>query len=233
MIAVISGATRGIGRALSFAFAAEGFSLALTARSESELNALSIALRLKHPSIEVMVQKADFSNKEEIKKFTSAVIEKWKESTVIINNVGIYSMGSLSEETDEAFEKNMAVNFSSAWYFTRPFLPALKLKGKGHIFNICSVVSKEPKAGAASYSISKVALYGFNKVLCEEMREYNVKVTAVLPGSVNTSSWKGLNAPVESFVEPEDVSSAIVAAYKTSAFALTEEIIIRPLDRKY
>ncbi len=233
MLAVISGATRGIGRALSFAFAAEGLNLAITARSESDLKTLSEELKLKYPLIEVLFYSADFSKKEEIKAFNSAILEKFQVPEVIINNVGIYTIGKVSEESDEEFEQNMAINFNSAWYFTKPFLPALKIKGKGHIFNICSVVSKEPRASAASYSISKMALYGFNKVLCEEMREYNIKVTAVLPGSVNTSSWKGINAPIETFVQAEDISSAIIAAYKTSAFALTEEIIIKPLDKNY
>lgn len=233
MIAVITGATRGIGRSLCFAFAEEGFDLSLTARSEEGLKELQLELKKLYPGLKIIIQKSDFSNKEEIKAFAAETLKNWEAIDVLINNVGIFTMGTVSEETDEAFEKHMAVNLNSAWYLTKPFLPSFQLKRKGHIFNICSIVSKEPKAMAASYSVSKMALYGFNKVLCEEMRQYNVKVTAVLPGSVNTSSWERTNAPLNTFVQPKDIASTIMTAYKTSEFALTEEIIIKPLDKNY
>jgi NADP-dependent 3-hydroxy acid dehydrogenase YdfG len=90
-----------------------------------------------------------------------------------------------------------------------------------------------PRSTAATYTISKHALKGFNDVLREEMREYGVKVTAIYPGSINTSSWEGIVAPKELFVQPDDIVNIVKTCLHTSKNANIEEIVIKPLDKKY
>jgi short-subunit dehydrogenase len=109
----------------------------------------------------------------------------------------------------------------------------MRQQKKGHIFNICSVAAKNARKDAPSYSISKYALKGLNDVLREEMRQYNVKVTAIYPGSVNTASWDGIDAPVDTFVQPEDVASVVINALQFSSGALAEELVVTPLDTNY
>lgn len=233
MLAVISGATKGIGNAVTMAFAELGFDLALGARGMKELETLKGELNKRFPGIKVMVKRADFSNKVQVLEFTNAVKREFSNVEVIINNIGMYCEGTVSDEKEGLLEKNIETNLYSAYYLTRPFLEEMKHKKRGHIFNICSVVSKTPRKEAASYSISKFALLGFNKVLAGEMRDYEVKVTAVLPGSVNTASWDGIDAPKEEFVQPEDIAKAIICAYRTSEHAFIEEITIKPVNRNH
>jgi short-subunit dehydrogenase len=233
MIAVISGATRGIGRAMALAFASEGFNLALGARNEHELISFKKELESNFLGIHVLAEKVDFSIKEEVKEFAASVKRAGDPVEVIVNNVGIFYGGTVSNESEDLFEKHMSVNLNSAWYLTRALVKEMMERKSGYIFNICSITSKLPKSDAASYSVSKMAMYGFSKVLTEEMREHNIKVTAILPASVNTSSWNGINAPVNTFVQPEDVANAAITAYKNSTFAFTEEIILKPLDKRF
>jgi 3-oxoacyl-[acyl-carrier protein] reductase len=230
MVAVISGATKGIGKALAFAFAELGFDLALGARGEEGLEKIKHLLHQKHPNIKTRTFITDFSLKKSIEDFSDSVKKEFESIDVLINNVGMYSEGTVSTEPNGLLEKNMQLNLYSAYYLSRAFIQDFKLKKSGHIFNICSVLSETPRKEASAYTISKFALLGFNKVLAEEMREYHVKVTALLPGSVNTSSWDGIKAPKEQFVQPEDIASAVITAYQTSKNAFIEEITIKPLN---
>jgi 3-oxoacyl-[acyl-carrier protein] reductase len=233
MLAVISGATRGIGRALSIAFAEMGFDLAIGARNEDELTDFKNYLENTFPKIKILVKSTDFSDKNQVQEFTKAIKKKFGSVEVIVNNVGQYRSGTISEEEDGILESQIQTNLYSAYYLTRAFLEEMKSKKCGHIFNICSITSKEVRKEAASYSISKFALLGFNRVLAEEMRDYQVKVTAIMPGSVNTSSWDGIDAPKDEFVQVKDVVDAVLNSYQLSKSCLVEEIIIKPINNKY
>ena len=233
MKAVISGATRGIGRAVAEALAAEGYDLALAARSMTDLENLKKDLLGKHPQLEIITRSVDFAKSFEVKMFAETLLNHWGGVDVIVNNVGRYMVGSLTEEPSGALKESLQINLQSAHALTIPFLSGLKERGQGHIFTICSVLSQEPRKEAASYTIAKFALYGLHKVMLEEMRDSGVKVTALLPGSVNTSSWDGIEAPKENFVQPEEVASAIITALKTGPGVVTEEIVIRPLDKRF
>ena len=100
---------------------------------------------------------------------------------------------------------------------------------EGHIFSICSVAALDPIPSAGTYSVTKFALMGLNKVMRLEMQPYNVKVTTVIPGSTLTNSWKDAVVDKDQFVLPEDIASAIINTYKMSTGANVDEIIIRPV----
>ena len=124
-------------------------------------------------------------------------------------------------------------NLNSAYYITKHTAVNMGNNNNGHIFNICSVLSLSPRVDAATYTISKHALKGFNDVLREEMREHNVKVTAIYPGSINTSSWEGIEAPKDNFVQPEDIAKIVKTCLQISKNANIEEVVIKPLDKNY
>ena len=231
--AIISGATRGVGLAVCKNLAQSNYDLAVAARTKNEIDSLEKDLLDAFPGIEIIAQNRDFSNKEEVIEFTDSILEKWGSVDVIVNNVGSYSQDYISENPKGQLEKSLSVNLLSAYYLTQPFLASMKENKKGHIFTICSVLSKEVRADAASYTIAKHALLGFNKVLCEEMSDHQVKVTAIIPGSINTSSWDDINAPKKEFVQPEDIANAISNALELSSGANLEELVIKPLNRNY
>ena len=230
MLAIISGAGKGIGKSIALALAKEGFDLALGSRSMEDLKQVKEEIAQASASSRVFIKTCDFSDKDEIARFSKTVKELNLPVEVIVNNVGAYTEGTASEEEEGILEKMLNTNLYSAYYLTRAFAGGMKQKRKGHIFNICSIASKQPRKEAAAYTISKYAMYGFHKVLCEEMKSYHVKVTALLPGPVNTSSWDGTAIDGSKLVQPEDIARLVVNAYRTSASALTEEIIINPLN---
>ena len=104
----------------------------------------------------------------------------------------------------------------------------MKSVKKGYIFNMCSIASLTAYANGGSYSISKFALYGMTKVLREELKKDNIKVTAVLPGATFTSSWAGVDLPEERFIKSEDVADLIWATYSLSDRTVVEDLLIRP-----
>jgi len=109
-------------------------------------------------------------------------------------------------------------------------LPQMIHNRSGHIFNICSIASIMAYANGGSYSISKFAMLGFNKVLREEMKPHGIRVTAVLPGATLTPSWDGADLPASRLMKPEDVADAVMGAYLLSKNSVVEEILIRPQE---
>lgn len=231
MVAVISGATKGVGKALAIALAKEGFSLALNARNKNDLEQLQSEL-LRNYSSNVFIYVGDLSDKNSALDFSTKVLSEFKNIDVLINNVGKYDLDKITDDGVD-LDDMMKTNLNSAYYLTKYLSINMCKNGKGHIFNICSVLSLMPRSTAATYTISKHALKGFNDVLREEMREYGVKVTAIYPGSINTSSWEGIVAPKELFVQPDDIVNIVKTCLHTSKNANIEEIVIKPLDKKY
>jgi short-subunit dehydrogenase len=119
-------------------------------------------------------------------------------------------------------------NVYSAYYVTRGLIQAMKDRRQGHIFNMGSIASIKANPNGGSYAISKFALLGFSKVLREELKEFGIRVTAVLPGATRTASWEGTVLPDERFMKVEDVAEAVYAAYSLSGRSVIEEMIIRP-----
>lgn len=231
MVAVISGASRGIGRSLALALAEKGYSLALAARNIGPLEELKREIEANN-EVEVLIKAADFSNQEDVVSFSETVLNHFKSITVLINNVGIYEMGRVTD-SEVDFDRMMNINLHAAYNLTKPIALKMQKNRIGHIFNICSVLSNNVRVDAAAYTITKHALKGFNDVLREEMREFDVKVTAIYPGSINTSSWEGTIAPKENFVQPEDIVRAFYYCLSVSKNANVEEIVIKPLNKDH
>ena len=146
----------------------------------------------------------------------------------MVNNVGTFIPGKLIEEEDSALEQMININLYSNYWVTKGLVNLMTNKKEGHIFNMCSIASKVAYANGGSYCISKFAFYGMSQCLREELKDFNIKVTSVLPGAVRTGSWDGTLLPDDRFIKPDDVSSSIYSAYNTSKGATIEEIIIRP-----
>lgn len=232
MIAIVTGATRGVGLAVANSLASRGYNLALGARSQADLDRVAKDIREEH-HVDVFVKSVDFSIKDEVVGFCSEIDKLKDDVRIIVNNLGIYGGDELSKEEDGLLEKMLQTNLMSAYYLTRYFLDGMKVAKKGFIFNICSIVSKIPRPDVASYTISKIALDAFSKVLAQEMKQYNVKVTSIIPGSINTSSWDGMDVPRNEFVQPEDIANAIRNVLEMSKGAQVEEVVIRPVNPNF
>ncbi|MFN8407572.1 MAG: SDR family oxidoreductase [Sphingobacteriaceae bacterium] len=231
MNALITGASKGIGRAIAEQFAAEDYNLVLSARNLSDLERLGSELKEKYPHICVYTVVADCGKIEDVKHLADVTNAHFPVLDVLVNNVGVYVAENLLDEADDTLSRQMNINVYAAHYLCKYFGRKMRERQSGHIFNMCSVAGVKPLVNWGSYCVTKFALMGLTKVLREELMEHHVKVTAVLPGSTLTNSWEGYGVDWEKdrFVAPEDVASAMINALKMTIGANVDEITIRPV----
>jgi len=228
MNAIVTGATKGIGRAIAVVLAKNGYNLSICARQEHDLEVF--AQELKIFGVEVVYLATDCSNRQAVQRLCEFTSSNLGPVDVLVNNAGAFLPGSILEEPEENLHLQLLLNVNAAYYFSRYFGKLMKNRGSGHIFNICSIASKEYVKNAGSYSVTKAALLSLNHVLRQELAPYNVKVTAILPGSTLTASWEGTEIPKEQFVQPEDIADTINTILKLSVGVNVDEVILRPQD---
>jgi short-subunit dehydrogenase len=226
-LAVVTGATKGIGRAVAERFAQAGFDVAACARNARDLQQMKEDIEKKF-KVNVFVKSADASDKKQVADFVQFVLMLGRPVNVLVNNAGHFIPGETMLEEEGALESMIASNVYSAYYATRGLITHMKQNNSGHIFNMCSIASIKAYPDGGSYAISKFALLGFTKVLREEMKPFNIRVTAVIPGATKTASWDGIDLPDSRFMKTEDVAEVIFNAYSISDRSVVEEVIIRP-----
>jgi short-subunit dehydrogenase len=225
---VVTGGTKGIGRAIVDKFASQGFDIATCARSEGDLSKLSDDVQ-KQFGVKVHAFPADMSEKNQVNNFVASVLSLKRPVDVLINNAGYFIPGRVVDEPEGVLENMMNTNLYSAYRVTRGFAEHLKTKKTGHIFNICSIASLMAYPNGGSYTISKFALLGFSKVLREELKPFGIRVSSILPGATYTASWEGANLPEDRLMKAQDVADTVYAAYALSGRSVVEEILIRPM----
>lgn len=229
MNAVITGASKGIGKAIAEKLALEGFNVAICSRNTATLTATQAAVQAKNPAVKVLAMAVDMGNKEEVLAFADTIKNNFSTIDILVNNAGIYLPGAIYQEEDGLLEKLMAVNVYSAYYLTRALLPTMIAQQKGHIFNMCSTASHKSYPNGGSYSITKHALLGFSKNLREELKNLQIKVTSISPGPTLTASWEGFDGPPERLMPPEDIASVVWSAYQMAPQTVVEDILLRPM----
>ncbi len=227
-VAVISGATKGLGRAIAEWFAARGFDIAACARTSSDLDAMQQHWAAAYPGQTLLTTQADLSQRADVRRFAEAVRGRWTRIDVLVNNAGIFRPGRVSEEEEGTLELLIEANLYSAYHLTRALLPMMLPYQRGHIFNLCSIASITAYPNGGSYTISKFALLGFSKALREELKTAGIRVTALLPGATWSDSWRGVELPADRLMQADDIARLVWAAYELSLSAVVEEIVVRP-----
>ncbi len=227
--ALVTGATKGMGRSIARMLAAEGYHLFITARSEADLRDLKRNLLEAHSDRVVHYAVCDCADKEQVIALINAADEVFDELDVLVNNVGIYRQVSLLEETPLDFELQWQVNVATAYLLSRHFGRKMRNSRKGHVFNITSTASRKPVPEAGSYTVTKYALAGLNAVLRAELGVYGVKVTEIIPGATLTASWEGVDVQESRFVAADDIAEAIRACLRMSGGANIDEIVLKPV----
>ena len=225
---IITGGTKGIGRAIAQILVLEGHHMAICARSQSDLIDTQRSLHKLNDQVEVMIFKADLSVQASVEQFADHVLKSWSQIDVLINNAGAYLPGLILEEPAGQLDKMLRVNLLSAYHLTRAIAPQMVKRHKGLIVNMCSVASLMALPNGGSYSIAKFALFGFNKVLREELKDKGVKVTAILPGATWSASWSGVDLPKARLMEAEDIAKTVKMIISLSDSAVVEDIVLRP-----
>ncbi|MBK9729454.1 MAG: SDR family oxidoreductase [Saprospiraceae bacterium] len=228
MNAVITGASKGLGKAIAIALVQKGFNVFIHSRSEGDLDKVKQELLALNPKCKVFYFACDISNKEAIKALAISILSVFREVDILINNAGVYLPGTISAEPEGTLEQLLNTNLYSAYHLTRAILPNMLHRNSGHIFNMCSIASLDSYPGGSSYCISKFALLGFSKCLREELKDKGIRVTSILPGATWSDSWKGANLPIDRIMQATDIAKIVLCAIELSPSAVLEEIIVRP-----
>ena len=225
---VITGASKGSGKAIAEKFAGGGYSLFLCARHEAPLAELAAQILAEHPRIKVHYKTCDVSKKDDVKAFADFILKEDGHADILVNNAGAFQPGHVHEEELGMLEEMMQTNVYSAYYLSRFLLPAMMKRKQGHIFNICSIAALHAYEQGGSYSITKYALDGLSVNLRHEMKGYGIKVTAVYPGAAYTDSWSSSGVSPDRIMTAGDIADMIYASARLSPQACVEEIVIRP-----
>ena len=229
-VALVTGATAGIGRATAFALGRAGYRVGVCARTAGPVDALVAELRAE--GVAAAGGAADVGRAEAVDAVVKTVAAELGPVDTLINNAGIAIIRPLTELSVEEWDATMATNLRSLFLVTRAVLPGMLERRSGIIVNVASLAGKNPLVGGTAYAASKHAVLGFSKSLMLEVRKDGVRVLAICPGSVNTALIRNIRSPSREgeMLEPEDVAQAILDAIRMPARATVSEIDIRPAN---
>ncbi len=189
-VALITGGSRGLGRAMAYALAEGGARIALVARDAEALQISAAGVRERGSEAETFV--VDVTNEAEVEKLQQDVLARFGQLDILINNAGINIRKQVQEFTLEEWNRVMATNLTSAFLLSRAFVPQMKGRGYGRIINMTSIMSHVSIAGRTAYSSSKAALLGFTKALALELVQDGITVVGISPGPFGTE----MNTPL-------------------------------------
>lgn len=230
-IALVTGAGRGIGRAIALSLAHVGCRVVLTARTAAQLDDVQQAISNAGAESRVII--ADLSHDEDIERLVSAC-RNFGVVDILINNAGWGRKNTVVRSRVEDWDQTFRLNLRAPMVLAKAFLPAMIEKGEGAVVNIGSISGKSGEAGSAAYAASKFGLIGFTQSLYEEVREHGIKVSVILPGFVDTP----MIPPVKhldraKMIRPEDVAEAVLFVLQTAPTYCPVEVTVRPQRTPY
>ncbi len=213
--ALITGAGKGIGKAVALALAAEGTNVILLARTAADLE--QTAAEAQAFGVKTLTLIADIADINSVNQAVNKALAEFKTIDILINNAGVGRFGKFLDLTPEEFENIIKVNLMGVYYATRAVLPGMIEQQSGDIVNISSTAGLKGAALTSAYSASKFAVLGLTESLMQEVRKHNIRVTALTPSTVATDMAKDLNLTdgnPEKVMQAEDVAELIVAQLK-------------------
>ena len=195
-LALITGGGRGIGRAVAFAFAREGASVAVAARTTGQVGEVAREIQ-KECGVETLPVVCDVSDPESVRNAFASVAEKFRRGPdILVNNAGIAVSASFLKTDDELWHRHLATNLSGTFYCTRAALPSMFERGWGRIINVASIAGKTGAPYIAAYSASKHGVLGLTRSLAQEVATKGITVNAICPGYVDTEMTTGAIANI-------------------------------------
>ncbi|MBV8251749.1 MAG: 3-ketoacyl-ACP reductase [Chitinophaga sp.] len=213
--ALITGAGKGIGRAIALALAAEGVDVALMGRTEATLQEVAIAAR--HLGVKAATATADVANLEEVENAIASLTSELGPIEILINNAGIAAFGGFMDLSPAQWEQIIQVNLMGVYYVTRTVLPSMIERKTGDIINISSTAGQRGAPLTSAYSASKFGLLGMTESLMLEVRKHNIRVSALTPSTIATDMAKELqltDGNPEKVMQPEDLAEFVVSQLK-------------------
>lgn len=230
-VAVVTGGSTGIGRAVAHALGDAGCRLAVCARTESDLE--EAARELARAGTETLAVPTDVSRPEEVAELADRVEEELGGADVLVNNAGTARFGRVDRLEPSDYDDVFGSNVRGTFLCTRAFAPGMIERGDGVIVNVASLAGKNAFAGGAVYSAAKHAVLGMSKSMMLDLREHGVRVVTVCPGSVDTPFFDKqdhFEPDRGRIVAPEDVAGLVVEAVRLSDRGTVSEVEIRPVN---
>ena len=228
-VAIITGASSGIGRAIALKFAACGVKVVLIARNLQRLNEVKEAIESEGGK--AFVFKVDLARPQEIKEVFAKIRAQAGEADILVNNAGVGSLGkTIAETTVEDYQQIFDVNVRAIFLIIPQILPAMIKAREGTIINIGSISGKVGRANQSLYCASKFALVGMTESLLEEVKAYNIRVCLICPDVVHTESngkTKPARGNLDNYIQPDDIADAALLCVSDTQTATIKEIVVR------
>jgi NADP-dependent 3-hydroxy acid dehydrogenase YdfG len=227
---LITGASRGIGKATALAFAKAGVSSVLLGRSLDQLQSTAEAVRTL--GAEAIAVKVDLANVDQVKPRLTQLLGEVGTVDILVNNAGMGYTGSLVETSLADWQRIIDLNLTSPFQCIQAILPGMRSRKRGTIVNVISVAGRQTFPDWGAYCASKFGLMGMTKTLAQEERAYGIRVVALCPGAVNTPLWDTDTVQADfdrsQMLTPEDVADAIVHAALLPQHVVLDELVLMP-----
>ncbi|MGR8921126.1 MAG: SDR family oxidoreductase [Gammaproteobacteria bacterium] len=227
--ALVTGASRGIGRAIAARLAGMGYRLLLLARDRNALDETARECRLS--GVEVQTSAGDLADEAYVRAAVRTATDAFGAVDVLINNAGAARREAVQDADLAAWRGVMALNFDAVLNLTRQVLPGMIERRSGAVINVSSISGRSTNAGGGVYCASKHALNGLAGCLYEDVRDYGIKVSTIMPGYVDTALTEGLDLVAGNMIRPEDVADSVAYVLSASANCCPTEIVLRPQRR--
>ncbi len=225
--ALVTGGSRGLGKATALALAKEGIHVAITGRNEALLK--EVAEELKQFNVDTAYACFDITDRKEVKEGIAALLQQFGTIDILVNNAGIAQFGSFLEMDETEWIHILNTNVLGMYYVTRELLPLMINQNEGDIFNVASTAGLTGNATTSAYSASKFAVIGMSESLMKEVRKNNIRVTTLTPSTIASDMSKDLgltDGNPERVLQPEDFAELIVATLKLPRRALIKSVAI-------
>jgi NAD(P)-dependent dehydrogenase (short-subunit alcohol dehydrogenase family) len=227
-VALVTGGSRGIGRAIVEALLDEGWSVAFCGRDPQGVEKALGELRARH-GVRVSARAADVRREEEVEALVRFTVEEFGRLDCLVNNAGLGIFAPVDELEPEDWRTVVETNLHGAFYGIHAVAPVMKRQGSGWIFNIASLAGKNPFAGGAAYNASKFGMIGMSEAAMLDLRHQGIRIAAILPGSVDTEFVHGRpSSSTDWMLAPEDIARTVVDLLRYPDRALPSRVEIRP-----
>jgi len=227
-VALVTGAGRGIGRAIALAFAEEGAAVALVARSRADL--AGVAAEIRERGGRALAVPTDVTQDAAVESAVENVAGELGRLDILVTSAGTASFAPVADSKPGDWDAMLALNLRAVMVCCRAALPTMMRQRSGTILNLASIAAKRALPGSAVYTATKMAVIGFSRVLAEELRPHGVRVGVLVPGAVDTPLWDtlGSSPPRDKMLRPEDVARAAVLMAALPPHASLEELTLLP-----